>query len=97
MDNIKQEYDITGMSCAACAAHITKAVSKVNGTQDVNVNLLMNKMSVEIKMDQNFKSSKEASEAIEKLLQKQVMVQDLRALRKVLTPMIKIRLQRLMR
>ncbi len=70
MDNIKQEYDITGMSCAACAAHITKAVSKVNGTQDVNVNLLMNKMSVEIKMDQNFKSSKEASEAIEKAVAK---------------------------
>lgn len=36
------------MSCAACQAHVEKAVSKVNGVMDVNVNLLANKMTVDL-------------------------------------------------
>ena len=34
------------MSCAACSARVTKAVEKVVGTQDVNVNLLTNSMQL---------------------------------------------------
>ena len=41
-------YNATGMSCAACQAHVEKAVSKVNGVMDVNVNLLANKMTVDL-------------------------------------------------
>lgn len=41
------EFDITGMSCAACSARIEKAVSKLDGVDAVNVNLLTNSMSVQ--------------------------------------------------
>ena len=41
------KYDITGMSCAACQAHVEKAVSKVPGVDSVSVSLLTNSMGVE--------------------------------------------------
>lgn len=41
------KYDITGMSCAACAARIEKAVSKVPGVSSASVNLLTNSMLAE--------------------------------------------------
>ena len=41
------KYDITGMSCAACAARIEKAVSNVPGVSSVSVNLLTNSMLAE--------------------------------------------------
>lgn len=44
---MKQTFDITGMSCAACAARVDKAVSAVRGVQSVSVNLLKNIMRVE--------------------------------------------------
>jgi len=44
---MKQTFDITGMTCSACSAHIDKSVSKIEGVNTVNVNLLQNKMSVE--------------------------------------------------
>lgn len=44
---MKKKFDIEGMSCAACAAHIDNAVRKVDGVKDVNVNLLSNSMEVE--------------------------------------------------
>lgn len=42
-----QQYDITGMSCAACSARVEKAVSKVPGVASCSVNLLTNSMGVE--------------------------------------------------
>ena len=42
-----KNYDVTGMSCAACAARIEKAVGKVEGVESCAVNLLTNSMSVE--------------------------------------------------
>ena len=41
------KYDITGMSCAACAARIEKAVSNVPGVSSASVNLLTNSMLAE--------------------------------------------------
>ena len=41
-----EKYDVTGMSCAACSARVTKAVSSVDGVKEVNVNLLTNSMLV---------------------------------------------------
>lgn len=41
------QYIVTGMSCAACSAHVEKAVSKVPGVQSCSVSLLTNSMSVE--------------------------------------------------
>lgn len=44
---MKSVFNITGMSCAACAARVDKAVSAVQGVQSVAVNLLKNTMRVE--------------------------------------------------
>ena len=35
----KELFDITGMTCSACSNRVTKAVSALNGINDVNVNL----------------------------------------------------------
>lgn len=42
-----QQYDVTGMSCAACSARVEKAVSAVEGVTSCSVNLLTNSMGVE--------------------------------------------------
>ncbi len=34
---MKQKFDVTGMTCAACSAHVEKAVCKVAGVDQVNV------------------------------------------------------------
>jgi len=39
-------FDVKGMSCSACVAHVDKAVRKLNGVLAVQVNLLTNSMSV---------------------------------------------------
>lgn len=40
------KYSVTGMSCAACSARVEKAVKKVPGVTECNVNLLTNSMDV---------------------------------------------------
>lgn len=42
-----EQYNVEGMSCAACVAHVEKAVRSVEGVDDVTVNLLTNSMTVE--------------------------------------------------
>lgn len=42
-----EQYNVTGMSCAACVAHVEKAVSKVPGVTNCAVSLLTNSMNVE--------------------------------------------------
>lgn len=41
-----QYFTVTGMSCAACSAHIEKAVAKLDGVESVQVNLLTKRMAV---------------------------------------------------
>ncbi len=41
------KYDVTGMSCAACQAHVEKAVNNVPGVDSCAVSLLTNSMTVE--------------------------------------------------
>lgn len=41
------QFNVTGMSCAACSARIEKAVSSLDGVSQCNVNLLTNSMTVE--------------------------------------------------
>lgn len=47
----KTTYDVTGMTCSACSAFVDKSVCKVEGVQQVNVNLLANSMQVEYDED----------------------------------------------
>ena len=42
-----EQYNVTGMSCAACSARVEKAVSKVPGVTSCSVSLLTNSMGVE--------------------------------------------------
>ena len=44
---MKQKFDVTGMTCSACSAHVDKSVRKLDGVAEVNVNLLQNTMTVE--------------------------------------------------
>ena len=43
----RKKFDVVGMTCSACVAHVEKSVRKLNGVQDVNVNLLTNSMTVD--------------------------------------------------
>lgn len=46
MHSEAKQYHVTGMTCAACSAHVEKAVRQVTGVTDVSVNLLTNSMQV---------------------------------------------------
>lgn len=43
----KDKFEIQGMTCSSCSAHVEKAVKKLDGIKNVNVNLLSNNMIVE--------------------------------------------------
>lgn len=45
--NMKQKYDVTGMTCSACSSRIEKSVSKLEGVSKASVNLLTNSMQIE--------------------------------------------------
>ena len=42
-----QKFNVTGMTCAACQANVTRRVKKLDGVKDVDVNLLSGRMTVE--------------------------------------------------
>lgn len=44
---MSKKYTVTGMTCAACASHVEKAVLSVDGVESVSVSLLTNSMQVE--------------------------------------------------
>ncbi|MCQ2797234.1 MAG: heavy metal translocating P-type ATPase [Bacilli bacterium] len=59
---MKEKFDVQGMSCAACQAHVNKAVSKLEGVKSCNVNLLSNSMDVE--WDETVLNSKTIEKAV---------------------------------
>ena len=60
----KESFDITGMTCSACANRIEKTVKKVPGVQDVSVNLLKNSMIASY--DESVANTQTIIEAVEK-------------------------------
>ena len=44
---LKEKFDVTGMTCSACSSRVEKCVRKLEGMNDVTVNLLTNSMQVE--------------------------------------------------
>lgn len=48
----KVKFDIQGMTCSSCSSHVEKAVCKLEGAKNVNVNLLSNSMLVEYDEEQ---------------------------------------------
>lgn len=59
----KKKFDVTGMTCSACQAHVEKAVGKVDGVAAVNVNLLRNFMEVEF--DEKVTGTQKIIQAVE--------------------------------
>lgn len=43
----QDKFDVGGMTCAACQAHVDRAVSKLDGVESVAVNLLAGSMMVD--------------------------------------------------
>ncbi len=43
---MKQKFNVSGMTCSACSAHVEKSVAKTEGVQSVEVSLLTNSMQV---------------------------------------------------
>lgn len=41
-----EKYSVTGMTCAACQANVTRCVQKLDGVDSVDVSLLANRMTV---------------------------------------------------
>ena len=60
----KELFDITGMTCSACSNRITKAVSALDGSADVNVILLKNTMTVSF--DESAVSASDIADAVSK-------------------------------
>ena len=59
---LEEKYLISGMSCAACSARVNKAVSKLYGVKECNVNLLTNSMVVSY--DETVLSSEDIIKAV---------------------------------
>ncbi|MDR2709578.1 MAG: heavy metal translocating P-type ATPase [Elusimicrobiota bacterium] len=71
---MKSALDIGGMSCAACAARIERAVKKVEGVNNVNVNFAMQKLTFEYADDQTLNKVKQTIEKIGyKVLEKNLL------------------------
>ena len=48
---LKQTFQVTGMTCSACSAHVEKAVNKLEAVSKAEVSLMTNSMSVEYNAD----------------------------------------------
>lgn len=48
---MKKKFNISGMTCAACVAHVQKAVESLEGTSNVSVNLITNTMTLDMNTD----------------------------------------------
>ena len=48
---MKQAFNVTGMTCSACSAHVEKAVNKLEAVAKAEVSLMTNSMSVEYNAD----------------------------------------------
>ncbi len=64
-DSMKtQQYNITGMSCAACSASVQRVVTRLNGVESCDVNLITGKMTVTF--DENSVSSADFFRVVQK-------------------------------
>ncbi|MBR2934999.1 MAG: heavy metal translocating P-type ATPase [Oscillospiraceae bacterium] len=59
---MRQTFNVTGMTCSACSAHVEKAVSKLPGIRSATVNLLASRMVAEF--DENALSTDDIIKAV---------------------------------
>ena len=62
---MEKKFDVRGMTCSACVANVTKAVEKLDGVSNANVNLMTNSMKVNF--DENKINDEEIIRAVEKI------------------------------
>ena len=62
---MEKKFDVSGMTCSACVANVTKAVEKLDGVSDANVNLMTNSMKVNF--DENIVDDEKIIGAVEKI------------------------------
>ena len=60
----QEKFDVGGMTCASCQAHVDRAVSKLDGVNSVAVNLLSGSMAVEF--DENTVSTDDICAAVDR-------------------------------
>lgn len=60
----KDKYNISGMTCSACSLAVEKSIKKIEGVDDISVNLLQNNMS--ITFDESKVSESDIIKAVEK-------------------------------
>lgn len=93
---IMEQFNVTGMSCAACSARVEKAVSKLDGVSSCSVSLLTNSMGVEgtAKADDIIKAVEDAGygASLKNDREKSAKSVDSDALKDTETPKIKKRL-----
>lgn len=58
-----EKFEISGMTCSSCVAHVEKSVKKLQGIQQVQVNLLTNSMTVSF--DENAIGSENIEKSVE--------------------------------
>ncbi|MCI2068789.1 MAG: heavy metal translocating P-type ATPase [Bacilli bacterium] len=61
---MKEKFLVSGMTCAACQAHVNKAVSQIKGVKQADVSLLLNSMVVDY--DPSLADEKEIIQAVKK-------------------------------
>jgi len=59
---MKQKFNVTGMTCAACSAHVERAAGGVSGVRRVEVSLLTNSMSVDF--DETMTTARDIAKAV---------------------------------
>ncbi|MEG2410852.1 MAG: heavy metal translocating P-type ATPase, partial [Erysipelotrichaceae bacterium] len=72
---MEKTYNVIGMSCSACAAAVTKIVSRFEEVENINVNLIMNQATLnlkkEISLDQLNEKLKKGGFCFEEVIKKQ--------------------------
>ncbi len=64
---MKKIYNLSGLDCANCAAELERAIGKVEGVKQVNINFMMQRM--ELEYDEN--SKEEIIKKIKKIIKKE--------------------------
>lgn len=73
---MNKSFNIEGLHCASCVSALEKAMNKLEGVQDVSVNLATNKM--EIRYNEDILSQQDIIEAVSNAGYKAISDEDIR-------------------
>ena len=70
---MKKTFKLVGLDCANCAAKMEKAISKIDGVSDANVNFMTTKLVIEASEDKMEQIIKEAEKIVKKIESNTIM------------------------